>query len=591
MSESPRDSHSQPRSAQVGSEDERMFEELRSLLLSSEQHEIDALRERLNNRGIRARETSEVIAEALRLRVAAGKAEEVSGALTPAVEHSLKESVRKNAATLAQALYPVMGPAIRKSIYESIRSLIQSFNESLTQGLSIRGIRWRLEAMRTGRPFAEVVLLHTLVFRVEQVFLIHRKTGLLLQHLFSPSVGIQDPDMVSSMLSAIQDFVRDSFSAAQGESLSTLHVGDLQVWVEQGPDAILAAVIRGHAPQRLRFKLREHLEQIHLDFGAALDTFEGDASHFQPTSEMLADCLESQAGGEEGQRTRPYVLVAAGIILIVAVGWGMHSFVQNRRWSRFVETLRQQPGVVVTSFDKRGGLYHIQGLRDPLAADPVQLANQDGLQIARADFHWRPYYSLDDAIVRRRAQEILQPPPGVKVSVHQGTLRLEGKCQALWLAKVQELSPLIPGVLQVDASKLNGLGPLGLEKSALESIVVMFGTGQQSILPDQQAKVERAVTAAQRLLAKASALGEHAKVELVGHTDATGTEGTNSRLSGERAQKVLDEMVQAGIPRDSLEPLGVATTEPVRTEKSDDDRRYNRSVTFRVMTQGSAKSG
>ncbi len=589
MSEGPRDSRPHPDPVAELSDDERSFEELRSLLLSSEQREIVALRERLNDPGIRAREMSEVIAEALRLGVASGNTEEVSGALTPAVEHSLKESVRKNAATLAQALYPVMGPAIRKSIYESIRSLIQSFNESLTQGLSIRGIRWRLEALRTGRPFAEVVLLHTLVFRVEQIFLIHKKAGLLLQHLSSPSVGVQDPDMVSSMLSAIQDFVRDSFSAGQGESLHTLQVGDLQVWVEQGPDAILAAVVRGHAPQRLRFKLRERLEQIHLDYGAALDAFEGDAAPFQPTFELLADCLESQEGKEEGQRVRPYLLVLAGLAAIMIVAWGTHAFIQNRRWSHFVEDLRQQPGVVVTSFAKRGGLYRIQGLRDPLAPNPAQLAEEEGLKAADADFHWRPYYSLDDAMVLRRAREILQPPPGVSLSARNGTLRLQGKCQAIWLDRVQELSPLIPGVLRVDAANLNGLGPLGLAKASLESLVVMFGTGQNSILPDQQAKVEQAVSSAEKVLAKAAAIHEGVVIELVGHTDATGTESTNSQLSDQRAQNVLTEMLQAGIPRDFLRPHGVSSTEPVRTERSDDDRRYNRSVTFRVVESTSGK--
>jgi len=73
-----------------------------------------------------------------------------------------------------------MGPAIRRAIGEALSRLIQSLDRALDHSLTWRGLGWRLEAARTGRSFAEVVLAHTLVFRVEQVFLIHRRTGLLL---------------------------------------------------------------------------------------------------------------------------------------------------------------------------------------------------------------------------------------------------------------------------------------------------------------------------------------------------------------------------------------------------------------------------
>ena len=47
--------------------------------------------------------------------------------------------------------------------------------------------------------------------------------------------------MVSGMLTAIRDFVQDAFkSQSATESLDTLRVGELEVWVEQGPHAVLA---------------------------------------------------------------------------------------------------------------------------------------------------------------------------------------------------------------------------------------------------------------------------------------------------------------------------------------------------------------
>ena len=50
-------------------------------------------------------------------------------------------------------------------------------------------------------------MLRSLVYRVEQLFLIHRKTSLSLLHVALDPAIAKDSDMVAGMLSAIQDFV------------------------------------------------------------------------------------------------------------------------------------------------------------------------------------------------------------------------------------------------------------------------------------------------------------------------------------------------------------------------------------------------
>src|SRR5262249_59267180 len=109
-------------------------------------------------------------------------------------------------------LYPTIVPAIRKSIGETIDEMFQRVNLALKYSLTLRGLKWRWESWRTGVPFAAVVLKHTLVYQVEHAFLIHRHTGLLIAHVASENAASQDPQIISSMLVAIQDFVRDSFS-------------------------------------------------------------------------------------------------------------------------------------------------------------------------------------------------------------------------------------------------------------------------------------------------------------------------------------------------------------------------------------------
>ena len=157
---------------------------------------------------------------------------------------------------------------------------MQSVNVGLSNYLSFRGLRWWIEAKRTGRTFGEVFLAHTLVFRVEQVFLIHRETGLLLQHAAEPHAETSDADMVSGMLTAIQDFVRESFKPGKGSTLETLRVGRLSGWSEHGPRASRAVAVRGTAPQELRTVMAEALERIHAEMASELAHFQGDTSSF-----------------------------------------------------------------------------------------------------------------------------------------------------------------------------------------------------------------------------------------------------------------------------------------------------------------------
>src|SRR5580704_3500481 len=182
------------------------FEELRHLIVAPEQEGIAAIQDRLENLEKRTQDVSSVVAEAIQMRREKG-----------------------DDLALADALVPVMGPAIRKSITETLRGMLESFNEALEHSLSWRGIQWRIESFRTGKSFAEIVMMHSLLYRVEQVFLIHRETGLVLNHVVAPSAPAQDADMVAGLLSAIQQFARDSFDVASGDALDRANIGGLEI--------------------------------------------------------------------------------------------------------------------------------------------------------------------------------------------------------------------------------------------------------------------------------------------------------------------------------------------------------------------------
>ena len=142
--------------------------------------------------------------------------------------------------------------------------------------------------------FAEVVRLRTLVYQVEQVFLIHRQTGLPLLHVAANPTTARDPDLISGMLIAIQGFVQDSFHISADEGSETIQIGELTVWVEKDQLAVLAAAIRGNPPQSVRTLLRDTLAAIRLEHANALVTFTGDVRPFERSRPPLEACLLTQ---------------------------------------------------------------------------------------------------------------------------------------------------------------------------------------------------------------------------------------------------------------------------------------------------------
>ncbi len=100
------------------------------------------------------------------------------------------------------------------------------------------------------------------------------------------------------MLTAIQDFVRDSVSGADS-NLETVRMGDIEVVLAYGPDAILAGFVRGVAPRKLSRVFQDTLDAIERKKAEALHTFSGDTSRFDSCRPQLQACLLGQGKPDE----------------------------------------------------------------------------------------------------------------------------------------------------------------------------------------------------------------------------------------------------------------------------------------------------
>ena len=207
-----------------------------------------------------------------------------------------------------------------------------------------------------------MVLLRSLVYRVEQLFLIHRETGLCLLHVAADPAAAQDSEMVAGMLTAIRDFSRDSLAAGKDATLEEFRVGELQGWIAPGPHAYLAAAIRGNPPREVHAALEDAIDNVHILKGSALAQFAGDTAVFESLRPELEACMRSQYKKESAENQRHTkawlaIAVSAGAVAAACIV----ALRSEGRWQDFLGRLKREPGIAITTARKAGS---------PLRASP-----------------------------------------------------------------------------------------------------------------------------------------------------------------------------------------------------------------------------
>ncbi len=434
-------------------ENKEALSQLRNLLLGSEIEEIEELKQKIENPQVFSENISKVLPQAMQKSSEHG--EELSEAMVPTVEEIVRLSIKKDINKFATALFPVIGPAIRKSISETMRLMLQSLNQVLEHAFSWQGLKWRIESLRTGIPFAQVVLLNSFTFRVDQVFLIHRESGILLNSVEQDDALSLHADMVSSMLTAITDFVVDSFQTANKQALDSIQVGDFSILIEQGPGIILAVACRGEVSKELRKTMVQIVEEIQAEFSQQLEDFKGDTAIFKPSRTQLLSCL-SQTQQEPTSRKITLITKLIGIVFLILLSfWIFNKIYLSKQQHDYVNLLEQEPGYIVTQANYGSNLLTVKGLRDPLARDPHKFVALTTLDPKEINLKFKPFQSYNKVFVEKRIVRILQPTSNIKINFNQGLLRISGIASKEKINSMRLISLLITGVTQVDMKALS----------------------------------------------------------------------------------------------------------------------------------------
>ncbi|MGD1047764.1 MAG: OmpA family protein [Candidatus Krumholzibacteriaceae bacterium] len=116
-----------------------------------------------------------------------------------------------------------------------------------------------------------------------------------------------------------------------------------------------------------------------------------------------------------------------------------------------------------------------------------------------------------------------------------------------------------------------------IDTGLISSTEVLFDLGKATLKPESKAVLDK--------IGKILVQVPDTKVEIGGHTDATGSDKTNMKLSDDRANAVRDYLLKSfsALKADNLSAKGYGKTVPVASNDTKEGRAKNRRVEFKIM--------
>ncbi len=245
-------------------------------------------------------------------------------AISPVMGQAIRSQIRNAREDIIDALYPVVGQIISKAIAEAIRELSRNIDHRLRRRLDLKS-RWEgFLARIRGVSESDLFLRDSFGYNVHHIFLIHRETGLLLQHVASRESATDEFATMSGMLTAIRDFVKDSFGQGSGDLEEIAH-GSQRILLASGRLAYIAVVMDGIEPTGYAALMDRIASGINIEHEITLRSFEGDQEALADFSDALSvlirpgeDALdyEIEAPLSKGQRQLMAALVLAVVFVL-----------------------------------------------------------------------------------------------------------------------------------------------------------------------------------------------------------------------------------------------------------------------------------
>jgi hypothetical protein len=207
----------------------------------------------------------------------------LAAAVAPILGEAIRRQIQDSREEIIDALYPVIGQIVMRAVTEAIRDLARSIDEKLQAATDFQRLGQRIKAIFSGVPDSQLALRSALPSTVQEVYLIHRESGLLLWHATRTGENSVDSELIGSMLTAIRDFAEQVLGGGK-DHLHQLQFGDRELILEFARYSYVGVVMDGVTPTGFRFSLHQSLYAFEKESIGSLRHYNGEAARVQETA-------------------------------------------------------------------------------------------------------------------------------------------------------------------------------------------------------------------------------------------------------------------------------------------------------------------
>ncbi len=528
------------------SKTDRSLEALKRILLQEDElklkqldKEISSLKRQIADKESLIASLDPVIADLLERKIANSK-DEMAEALAPIMSDAIKRQVAEAKDDVVDALYPIIGKTIRKSVAEAMKNLVETINQKIEQALRGSFFKRRIQSRITGVSEGELMLKEAMPFTIDEIFSIHKESGLLLSHASSRRTEAKiDEELISGMLTAIRNFISEAFETEETQDLNEIQYGDSKILLDVGHYSYLAIVMSGVEPDGFEDDIQKLGRKIHNRYFKSLRQFDGDITQFGEMPKFLNNFLQKynrQPEATKPQKSKPYFIYLLAIILFICL---------------VVLGIRQIPRYLASRKAEQQISQAIPELRQQEIICEIRqrMAQSDDLR------------NLDLKFIFEDNQMAIEGKvPNSKLKHDIG-----------YLAGEITDARFIINNLEIQADTLL----FDMAKKYLISCMINFNANNAVIAEKYYVKLDS-------VLMHLNALG-NTKLVVKGYSDNSADDAYNLMLSEQRARGIGNYLISKGLPDSSIVVEFYGEEHAIASNESEQGRARNRRVEFDII--------
>jgi OOP family OmpA-OmpF porin len=129
--------------------------------------------------------------------------------------------------------------------------------------------------------------------KVEEVFTVY-KDGRLIKHVSNKDEEHPDNDIFTGMMTAAQEFIKDSFATRDSSGLKKIELGKKRIFFERGEHIYVALVYTGDADKKMRENINTTIDAIESKYKNVLTKWKGDTGRLRGIEEIIIPLLDTE---------------------------------------------------------------------------------------------------------------------------------------------------------------------------------------------------------------------------------------------------------------------------------------------------------